>query len=197
MVLTPADLLARVGMPEPTNDAESEAVLKRAIEVLLKNDNISGYGGVLPSASKKNPWQAKPYCKEKKRYLNLGSYETPEEAAKIIVIWMHGGTPTPPTPKKDRNSRGMGRRKRDRSSHGKGACLLSYPYTSVASVSHSAVLCSLVELTSAPASTGRRSRSGRSRRCRSTPPSRCQRQWPLPRRRTQWTAARRRRRHSL
>ena len=148
------DLLAKVGMAAPTTEAEHEAWLERAIEVVLKNeDNKSGFTGVLPSASRKNPWQAKPYYKEKHRYVNLGSYPTKEEAAKNIIRWMYGWMPTPPTPNKDRNSRGMGRRKRDRSNHGKGA--RSYPMSPRPFVSHSALLCSQVEPTSARAITGR------------------------------------------
>ena len=63
MPLTHEDLLERLGMPEPTSPAETEAVLDRAIEEILKNSSKSGYRGVLPSASQKNPWQAKPYLR--------------------------------------------------------------------------------------------------------------------------------------
>ena len=120
MQLTPADLLARVGMLEPTTEAETEAVLIRAIEVILKTDNKSGYRDVYKGASSVNPWQAKPYIRPGVQR-NLGSFSTPEEAAKAVIVWMYGGRPTPPTPDKERNKRGEGRRKRDRCSHGQGA----------------------------------------------------------------------------
>ena len=67
-------------------------------------------------------WQAKPYIRPKVQR-NLGSFSTPEAAAKEVVRWMFGGRPTPPTPSKDRNKRNEGRRVRDRSNKGKGARL--------------------------------------------------------------------------
>ena len=131
MPLTPARLCwsERLGMAEPQTEAEAEAIVKQAIEVILKNGNKSGYAGVVPSASSINPWQAKPYIQEKKRYANLGSFETPEAAAKKIIQWMYGAVPTPPTPSKDRNKRHEGRRKRDRRNHGQGALPWPNPHT--------------------------------------------------------------------
>ena len=44
--LSPADLLERVGMAEPQTEAETQAVLDRAIEVVLKKEGGSGYRDV-------------------------------------------------------------------------------------------------------------------------------------------------------
>ena len=118
--LTPADLLARLGVPQPQTMDEYDAVLDLAIQEILKTDNKSGYRDVYKSASTVNPWQAKPYIRPKVQR-NLGSFPTAEEAAKAIIIWMFGGRPTPPTPQKERNKRGEGRRQRDRRNKGKGA----------------------------------------------------------------------------
>ena len=118
--LTPADLLERVGMPAPTTPAESEAVLECAIDVVLKKEGGSGFRDVYKCASAINPWQAKPYIRPKVQR-NLGSFPTP--AAKAVIIWMFGGRPTPPTPTKERNKRGVGRKPRDRSNKGEGARL--------------------------------------------------------------------------
>ena len=126
--------------------------------MVLKKEGGSGYRDVYKGASAVKPWQAKPYLRPKVQR-NLGSFATPEEAAKTVIVWMYGGMPTPPTPKKERNKRGEGRRKRDRRSHGEGACPASPP---VPSISHSALPCSQVVPTCAPASTAPRRRS---RRC--------------------------------
>ena len=61
MALTSEDLLARLGVPEPTTPAEMEATLDQAINEILKNDSKSGYCGVLPTASQKNPVQARSH----------------------------------------------------------------------------------------------------------------------------------------
>ena len=78
--LTAADLLERVGMAEPKTEAETEAVMERAIEVVLKKEGGSGYRDVYKCASKVNPWQAKPYIRRGVQR-HLGSFTTPEEAA--------------------------------------------------------------------------------------------------------------------
>ena len=90
-------------MAEPQAPAESEAVLERAIDVVLGKEGGSGYRDVYKGASKVKPWQAKPYIRPKVQR-NLGSFPTPEEAAKAVIIWMFGGRPTPPTPTKERNT---------------------------------------------------------------------------------------------
>ena len=82
--LTPADLLAQVGMPEPQNEAETQAMLDRAILLVLKKEGGSGYRDVYKCASTVNPWQAKPYIRPKVQR-NLGSFSTPEAAAKEVI----------------------------------------------------------------------------------------------------------------
>ena len=160
---TPEDLLERLGMAEPTSAAETEAILDRAIEEILKNGNKSGFSGVLPSASQKNPWQAKPYVTANKGYVNLGLFPTPEDAAKAIIIWMYGGGVCSSVRccSEDRNKRGAGRRKRDRSNHGQGAEPWSQPSHSFRSRCFS--LCSQVVWIYVPASTV--SRRPRRRSC--------------------------------
>ena len=79
--LTPADLLARLGVPEPQTMAEYDALLDLAIQEILKTDNKSGYRDVYKCGSTSNPWQAKPYIRPKVQR-NLGSFSTPEAAAK-------------------------------------------------------------------------------------------------------------------
>ena len=118
--LTKEDLLERVGMAAPTTEAETHAILDRAIDVVLGKEGGSGYRDVYKGASAVNPWQAKPYLRPGVQR-NLGSFPTPEAAAREVIIWMYGGRPTPPTPTKERNKRGVGRRVRDRSNKGKGA----------------------------------------------------------------------------
>ena len=75
--LTPADLLARLGVPEPQTMAEYDALLDLAIQEILKTDNKSGYRDVYKCGSTVNPWQAKPYIRPKVQR-NLGSFLTPE-----------------------------------------------------------------------------------------------------------------------
>ena len=164
--LTQDDLLARLGLQTPPLPAEYDAFLDQAIQKILKNDSKSGYRDVYRSASKRNPWQAKPYIRPGVQR-NLGSFRTVEDAAKQVLVWMYGGLPTPPTPSKDRNKRNEGRRKRDRRNHGQGS--RSHPFRPTPLAPHSALPCSQVESTSAPLRTGRRRRSGRCSHSRSLP----------------------------
>jgi hypothetical protein len=155
-MLTREDLLERLDMAEPTCPAETEALLDRAIKEILKNGNKSGFSSVLPSASKKNPWQAKPCVKANKGYVNLGLFPTREDAAKAIIIWMYGGGFCREVRhySEDRNDRGAGRRKRDRSNHGQGAEPWSQPSHSFRSRCFS--LCSQVVWIYVPSSTASR-----------------------------------------
>lgn len=120
MPLTQEDLLDRLGVAKPPSTMEPyDAMMERGIQEILKNGNKSGYRDVYPGASKKHPWQAKPYIRPGVQR-NLGSFPTPQDAAKEVLLWMYGALSTPPTPTKDRNKRNEGKRKCDRRNHGKG-----------------------------------------------------------------------------
>ena len=123
-MMKPEALLEALGVPWPETEAEVTAVEERAID-MLKTDSKSGYLYVLPVKSSSNPWQAKPYIKPKVQR-SLGSFPTARDAARCVVHWVLGIYPTPPSPHTDRNRRGEGRRKRDRSNHGKGALVLPH-----------------------------------------------------------------------
>ena len=68
-------------MAAPTTEAETQAVLDRAVLLVLKKEGGSGYRDVYKGASQVNPWQAKPYLRPKVQR-NLGSFSTPEAAAR-------------------------------------------------------------------------------------------------------------------
>ena len=87
---------------------------------------MSGFKEVYACLGDK-PWQAKVYVGPG-RQRHLGSFATELEAAKAIYLWRVSGDKLN-SPKKDRNKRGEGRRKRDRR---KGAGRLpSLAFTSV------------------------------------------------------------------
>ena len=123
------ELVSRVGVPMPTTEAEAEASLAEGIK-LLHTCSKSGYLYVLPTASPENPWQAKPYIRPGVQR-GLGSFPTREEAAKRVLLWLIGVAPTPPTPDRDRNTRGKGRRPRDRRKPGAPCLPHSYPSLTV------------------------------------------------------------------
>tara|TARA_B110000046_G_C12758082_1_gene299645 strand:- start:228 stop:620 length:393 start_codon:yes stop_codon:yes gene_type:complete len=122
------ELLSKVGLPPPQTPEEILEVLERGI-VLLKCSSKSGYQYVFPVGSKENPWQAKPYIRPGVQR-SLGSFATAEEAATRVLLWMIGDIPDPPTPSKDRNKHGQGRKKRDRRKVPGASvlvCTLSFP----------------------------------------------------------------------
>jgi hypothetical protein len=121
-------LLRRFGLPAdwvPATPADLEAFEARCVDLLCDPANKSGFKEVYPCKGKK-PWQAKVYVGPKKQR-QLGRFNTPLEAAMAIVWWRTSGDKLM-SPKKDRNKRGEGRRKRDRR---KGVCRLPSPFTPV------------------------------------------------------------------
>jgi hypothetical protein len=107
-------LLRRFGMPAdwvPPTWAEKVAFWDRCVDLMREPANKSGFSEVYPAAGN-NPWQAKPYVgPEKQRH--LGTFSTALKAAEAIVAWRLSGEKLK-SPKKYRNKRGEGRRKRDR-----------------------------------------------------------------------------------
>ena len=122
-------LLRRFGMPAdwvPATAADLDAFEAKCIDLLRDPANKSGFKEVYPCKSTK-PWQAKVYIGPKKQR-QLGRFDTELEAAKAIIWWRINGEKLK-SPKKERNKRGEGRRKRDRR---KGAGRLpSLAFTSV------------------------------------------------------------------
>ena len=119
-------LLRRFGLPAdwvPATPVDLEAFEARCVDLLRDPANKSGFKEVYPCMGKK-PWQAKVYVGPKKQR-QLGRFNTPLEAAMAIVWWRTSGDKLM-SPKKDRNKRGEGRRKRDRR---KGVCRLPSPFT--------------------------------------------------------------------
>ena len=118
---TQAGLLRHFGLPadyEPPTQADKEAFWDRCIDLMREPANKSSFSEVYPAAGK-NPWQAKPYVGPKKQR-HLGTFATALEAAEAILSWRLSGEKLK-SPKKERNQRGEGRRKRDRR---KGTCCL-------------------------------------------------------------------------
>jgi hypothetical protein len=107
-------LLRRFGMLAdwvPPTWAEKVAFWDRCVDLMREPANKSGFSEVYPAAGN-NPWQAKPYVgPEKQRH--LGTFSTALKAAEAIVAWRLSGEKLK-SPKKYRNKRGEGRRKRDR-----------------------------------------------------------------------------------
>ena len=122
-------LLRRFGLPAdwmPATSAEFDDFDARCIDLLREPANVSGFKEVYACLGDK-PWQAKVYVGPG-RQRHLGSFATELEAAKAIYWWRVSGDKLN-SPKKDRNKRGEGRRKRDRR---KGAGRLpSLAFTSV------------------------------------------------------------------
>ena len=118
------ELLAKLGVKDVDDVLlDFEVFEERALEA-LKTDNLAGYHHVRPvKNSRLNPFQAMAYVGPKDQR-GLGSFPTAREAACVVLHFMLGRTPSPPTPgKKDRNKRGAGARKRDRCNHGQGLCI--------------------------------------------------------------------------
>ena len=114
-------LLHRFGMPAdwvPATPANLEDFEARCVDLLRDQVNRSGFKEVYPCLGTK-PWQAKVYVGPGKQR-QLGRFSTELAAAKAIVWWRINGDKLK-SPKKDRNKRGEGRRKRDRR---KGVCRL-------------------------------------------------------------------------
>ena len=85
--------------------------MERGLE-LLRADNKSGYSYVFPTGAK---WQAKVYARPgPKGQRGLGSFDSQKQAAEQVLSWVLGLVGTPPTPTKDINARGMGKRPRDK-----------------------------------------------------------------------------------
>ena len=130
-------LLRRFSMPAdwvPATAADSDAFEARCVDLLRDPANNSGFKEVYPCKGTK-PWQAKVYVGPKKQR-QLGRFNTELEAAKAIVWWWISGDKLK-SPKKERNKRGEGRRKRDRR---KGACCLSSEVASPAHMTNAARL---------------------------------------------------------
>ena len=100
--------LARLGIAEAEAAADVTALFDKALPLLVR-PNKSGFRDVFPVVKK---WQAKVYVRPKVQR-NLGLYETKEEAAVQVLFYLFNGVP-PPTPDKNRNKRGMGRRQKPR-----------------------------------------------------------------------------------
>ena len=90
---------------------EFEAAMERGLE-LLRADNKSGYSYVFPTGAK---WQAKVYARPgPKGQRGLGSFDSQKQAAEQVLSWVLGLVGTPPTPTKEINACGMGKRPRDK-----------------------------------------------------------------------------------
>ena len=101
-----------------------EALTAEAV-ACLKTEK--GYELVSPPKGSNKKYQARTSGKPcSQRQLGKG-FDTAEQAAREVFLWIIGIIDTPPTPSrvKDRNARGQGVRKKDRCSHGQGA--LSFP----------------------------------------------------------------------
>jgi hypothetical protein len=135
-----------------------EVFEERALKA-LKTDNLTGYHHVRPvKNSRLNPFQAMAYVGPKDQR-GLGSFPTAREAACVVLHFMLGRTPSPPTPgKKDRNKRGTGARKRDRCNHCQGLCTChtSRHFPLLSHVSRHFLPGSQVARIYAPALTGQR-----------------------------------------
>ena len=101
-----------IELPDVVTAEDEAAALQRGLD-LLRRPTKSGFQDVFPSASKINPWQAKPYVRPHVQR-SLGLFATPEEAAIQVLLWIIGRRPTPPSPDGSRNKRGEGKKKRDR-----------------------------------------------------------------------------------
>ena len=101
-------LLARLGMTEAEAAADENTFIEKALRV-IERPNKSGYRDVFPVGEK---WQAKVYVRPKVQR-NIGLFGTKEEAAVQVLHYLLTGM-VPPTPDKDRNKRGEGRRPKAR-----------------------------------------------------------------------------------
>ena len=100
----------RLGKPAdwvPATGDEAEAAHKTILG-WLKADTKSGYQEIYIVGRN---YQVKPYVGPGKQR-NLGSFPTVELAAGALLDFKRGIVPLPPSPKKDRNKRGEGRRPR-------------------------------------------------------------------------------------
>ena len=103
-----ARLLAKVGMTEAESVADGRTFIVHALRVLVR-PNKSGFRDVFAVGDK---WQAKVYVRPKVQR-NLDLYVTREEAAVAVLHYRLTGM-LPPTPDKNRNKRGEGRRVKPR-----------------------------------------------------------------------------------
>ena len=87
---------------------DENTFIEHALRV-LDRPNKSGYRDVFPVGDK---WQAKVYVRPKVQR-NLGLFGTKKEAAVQVLAYLLTGIP-PPTPDKNRNKRGEGRRVKPR-----------------------------------------------------------------------------------
>ena len=116
-------LLSKMGRSLEEVLRSYEALTAEAV-ACLKTEK--GYELVSPPKGLNKKYQArtsgKP-CGQRQ----LGGFDTAEEAAKEVFLWIMGLIDTPPTPSrvKDRNARGQGVRKKSRCNHGEGS--LSFP----------------------------------------------------------------------
>ena len=101
-------VLAKIGMTEAEAVADENTFIKHALRV-LDRPNKSGYRDVFPVGDR---WQAKVYVRPKVQR-NVGLYETKVEAAVAVLHYLLTGM-VPPTPDKNRNKRGEGRRPKAR-----------------------------------------------------------------------------------
>ena len=108
-----AGLLRHLGYPPdyvPPTEAEEWSIYERCIDLL----RVSGYDEKYKWVYKVGgAWQAKPYVRPKTQR-HLGDFATPREAAAEVLSFKMGDRPLPPSPSKDRNKRGTGRKPRDR-----------------------------------------------------------------------------------
>ena len=111
-LLSKEQVLDAIELPDVLTAEDEAAALQRGLD-LLRRPTKSGFQDVFPSASKINPWQAKPYVRPHVQR-SLGLFATPEEAAIQVLLWIIGRRPTPPSPDGSRNKRGEGKKKRDR-----------------------------------------------------------------------------------
>jgi hypothetical protein len=89
------DILRRLGLPPDMPCppyAEAEAIWERALDLLRKPENKSGYQEIYRV---RNKWQAKPYT-DAGEQVNLGSFDTPEHAAIELLNFHMSGEPLLP-----------------------------------------------------------------------------------------------------
>jgi hypothetical protein len=111
---TQAALLSRLDLPAewvPSSEADMQWFETQCIDLLRVSGSKSGFWCVYPAAGA-NPWQAKPYVGPGKQR-HLGTFATALDAAKALFWWLVRGEKLP-SPKKERNKRGEGRRIRIR-----------------------------------------------------------------------------------
>ena len=111
------ELLRDLGVTwEQIQQVDAATFMEKAL-ACIKTD--TGYQLVLPPSGGRKKWQARTSGKDIGQR-QLASCDSAEEAGRVVINWILGITPTPPTPPKDRMPRGKGIRKLDRCNRDKG-----------------------------------------------------------------------------